>query len=53
LRRWLAWLPLRDLLSAVIWFAGVAGGSVMWRGERYRVHPNGRLKPSERNANPL
>jgi len=50
LRRWLPWLPVRDLLSALIWCAGVAGGSVVWRGERYRVHADGRLERSDRSA---
>jgi ceramide glucosyltransferase len=43
LRRWLPWLPLRDLLSALTWCAGVAGRTVTWRGQRYRLHSDGRL----------
>jgi ceramide glucosyltransferase len=45
LRRWLPWLPIRDLLSALTWVAGAAGRSVTWRGERYRVRGDGRLEP--------
>jgi ceramide glucosyltransferase len=45
LRRWLAWLPLRDLLSAATWCAGVAGRTVVWRGQVHRLHPDGRLDP--------
>lgn len=43
LRRWLPWLPLRDLLSALVWCAGVAGRRVSWRGQEYRVYSDGRL----------
>jgi ceramide glucosyltransferase len=33
-----AWLiPLRDLLAALIWLASLAGHSVTWRGERFRL----------------
>lgn len=45
LRSWLPWLPIRDLLSALTWVAGAAGRSVTWRGERFRVHADGRLGP--------
>lgn len=42
--RWLPWLPVRDLLSALTWCAGVAGRRVTWRGETYRLHANGHLE---------
>jgi ceramide glucosyltransferase len=38
------WLtPLRDLLSFAIFIVSFFGASVSWRGERYRVRPDGRL----------
>jgi ceramide glucosyltransferase len=47
LRRWLPWLPLRDLLSALIWCAGAVGRKVVWRGRIHRVHKDGRLDSLE------
>jgi ceramide glucosyltransferase len=44
LRRWLVWLPVRDLLTALVWLAGVVGRRVVWRGERYILLPDGRLE---------
>jgi ceramide glucosyltransferase len=48
LRRWLIWLPLRDMLSALVWLAGAAGRRVVWRGERYVVRADGRMEPVRR-----
>jgi len=48
LRRWLIWLPLRDMLSALVWFAGATGRRVVWRGERYIVRADGRMEPVPR-----
>jgi len=45
-RRWLIWLPVRDMLSALIWIAGGLGRTVSWRGERYLLKPDGRLAAS-------
>lgn len=36
-------LPLRDLLSFAIWGAGLARGTVTWRGRRYRMRPDGSM----------
>lgn len=55
-RRWLVWLPLRDLLSAAVWCAGLMRRRVTWRGETFLLTPDGRLQawprprlsPSER-----
>ncbi|HBY98434.1 MAG TPA: hypothetical protein DEP84_31585 [Chloroflexi bacterium] len=44
-RRWLFWLPVRDMLSALVWCAGAAGRHVVWRGERFRLRSDGRLEP--------
>lgn len=42
-RRWLFLLPLRDLLTALVWCAGLIGRGVVWRGEEYRLESDGRL----------
>jgi hypothetical protein len=42
-RRHLIWLPVRDFLSAGVWFAGLAGKQITWRGAPYRLLPDGRL----------
>lgn len=44
-RRWLVWLPVRDLLTALVWLAAGAGKHVVWRGESYEVLPGGRIRP--------
>jgi ceramide glucosyltransferase len=38
---WLWALPLRDSMSFVIWFLGVTGNKVRWRGRSLRVSPGG------------
>lgn len=38
-------IPLRDLFSAVVWIAAFTGSRVVWRGERFRLHPDGRMEP--------
>ncbi len=38
-------LPLRDVLSFVVFLASLTGASVSWRGRRYRVGPDGVLAP--------
>ncbi len=48
-RRWLGLLPLRDMLSGLIWAAAALGRKVEWRGERYRVDASGRLQPLGRD----
>lgn len=45
LRRWLIWLPVRDMLSALVWCAGAMGRRLVWRGEEYTVSREGRLMP--------
>ena len=40
---WL-WLPLRDLLTACVWCAGLLGRSVSWRGRRFALRAGGRLQ---------
>jgi len=41
-KHWLL-LPIQDLLSFVLWFAGFFGNSIWWRGRRYRLLPDGRF----------
>jgi ceramide glucosyltransferase len=36
-------LPLRDLLSFAIWAAGLARGTVVWQGRRYRMRRDGTM----------
>lgn len=45
-RRWLVWLPLRDLLSALTWIAGGLGRRITWRGEEYLLTSHGRMTPA-------
>jgi ceramide glucosyltransferase len=36
-------LPLHDLAAFAVYVASFFGGTVMWRGQRYRVHSDGTL----------
>jgi ceramide glucosyltransferase len=47
LRR-LRWLPIRDLLSAAIWFTALRHGAVAWQGRRYALSPAGRMTEAAR-----
>jgi len=49
-QRWLFWLPMRDLLTALIWFVGLFGRHVTWRGETYSLDPDGRIRVQVRAA---
>jgi len=42
---WL-WLPLRDLLTAVVWLAAGVGRRVNWRGRSFVLREGGRLEES-------
>ena len=44
-RRWLVWLPLMDLLTALAWGTGLVGRRVVWRGETFTLSHDGRLVP--------
>ncbi|NIV35061.1 MAG: hypothetical protein GWN58_38075, partial [Anaerolineae bacterium] len=47
-RRWLPWLPLRDLLSALVWLVGGLGRHIVWRGDRFILRSDGRMEPISR-----
>ncbi|MEJ2210130.1 MAG: bacteriohopanetetrol glucosamine biosynthesis glycosyltransferase HpnI [Anaerolineae bacterium] len=47
LRPWLILLPIRDLLTMLVWLAGLVGHRVVWRGEEYLLQGDGRLKAVE------
>ena len=43
LRRW--WLvPVQDLANFVLWVAGFFGDTILWRGRKYRLLPDGRFE---------
>ena len=46
LRAHLVWLPLRDVLSALVWCAGFLGRRVVWRGEAFLLGRDGRMAPA-------
>jgi ceramide glucosyltransferase len=49
-RRWLIWLPLRDVSSAVVWCTGIVGRSIYWRGEQFALKSDGRMQPRPSSA---
>lgn len=43
------WLvPLRDLFGLAVWAAGLAGTEVEWRGIRFKLLPDGRIRDMRR-----
>ncbi|MBX9600089.1 MAG: bacteriohopanetetrol glucosamine biosynthesis glycosyltransferase HpnI [Bryobacteraceae bacterium] len=42
----LLFVPLRDLWGFGIWLAGLAGDTVIWRGNRLRLSRDGRIRPA-------
>ena len=51
-RRWLFWLPMRDMLTTLIWVYGLFGRRVTWRGETYVLDADGRFLPLVPAAEP-
>jgi len=45
-RDWLLLLPIRDMLSALVWLVGGLGKGVTWRGESFLVQGDGRMVPA-------
>lgn len=45
LRRYFYLLPIRDLLSFVVWVASFFGNTVYWCGDRYKLQSGGKLLP--------
>jgi ceramide glucosyltransferase len=44
-RRWLVWLPVRDMLSALLWLVALIMRRIVWRGEEYILKSDGLLEP--------
>jgi ceramide glucosyltransferase len=42
------WPPLKDMLDAVIWVVAISGTQIVWRGDRYRVLPGGKLSKADK-----
>lgn len=39
-------LPMQDILGFSLWIAGFFGRTVIWRGRRYVMNPNGTFEPA-------
>lgn len=43
-RKWWWSIPIQDLLAFATWIAGFVGNTVLWRGRKYYLHPDGRFE---------
>ena len=44
------WMPpVKDVLDVLIWAGAFAGNRITWRGDCYRVLPDGRLSKVEKD----
>ena len=46
LRRWYL-IPARDLFGFATWLAGLAGTTVVWRGQKLRLSRDGKIRRAE------
>jgi ceramide glucosyltransferase len=37
-------VPLQDIYSFATWLGGFAGNTILWRGRRYYLRPDGRFE---------
>jgi ceramide glucosyltransferase len=44
-RQALFWLPIRDVLGALLWGAGGLGHHIVWRDEKFVLRAGGRMEP--------
>jgi ceramide glucosyltransferase len=43
-QNWFFWLvPIKDLLQFALWLAAFSGNRILWRGDHFRLHRDGRL----------
>lgn len=45
LARWFWLVPVRDLITFVVWVVSFGGDEIEWRGRSFRVLPSGKLAP--------
>jgi len=43
--RWLWLVPLKDLLTSLVWAGGFSGREVTWSGQVLRIQRDGRVVP--------
>ena len=51
--RWMIWLPVRDILSALIWWMGLLSRHVVWRGAEFVLQSDGRMQSLASFPRPL
>lgn len=49
LRNYFYLVPIRDLISFIIWLISFVGNTVEWRGDRFRLAAGGKLIPMEKS----
>ncbi len=51
-RQWIWGVPARDLVSSVLWFYGLVGNRVTWRGQHFQLVADGKLIPVSKETSP-